>query len=157
MKFSRRELYILVVTLVIGVGWLGNGYVLQPYLAERKDLALKNKEADRVLRRANATIAQRKDSARMWKDMLGNGLQADVSTAQSQMVHSVGDWAQSAGLNISSVSPERADQDKQFRCRPTSLAGHRVKEHGPPSQQFIPVAFPTPNPTQLSAAKSGAG
>jgi hypothetical protein len=47
--------------------------------------------------------------------MSGTTLKIDASTAESQIIRSVGDWAAESRLQLSSVKPDRAEKDKQFQ------------------------------------------
>jgi hypothetical protein len=51
---------------------------------------------------------------RKWNEMTAETLKIDGSNAESQIIRAVGDWALKAGLNLSSVKPERAEKEKQF-------------------------------------------
>ena len=46
--------------------------------------------------------------------MSRGALRTDSSEAESVILNSVREWAQDAGLMLSSVKPERAEKEKQF-------------------------------------------
>ena len=114
MILSRRERYIVIATVIV-VGFLAlDQLVLTPLFDRREELELKTTQRLKELERANALFTNRTRLNRKWNEMTGTSLQADGSTAESQIIRAVDDWAKQSGLNLSSVKPERAEKEKQF-------------------------------------------
>lgn len=89
-------------------------FVLTP-LGERRervkiDVAAARADFGRAERQVQA--ARRLDQR--WGEMLSAGLSADASRAEGQALRALRDWAQDAGLSLSSLKPERTEQRKQF-------------------------------------------
>ena len=54
-------------------------------------------------------------ASRKWSEISGHALRADASQAESQLLNSVRDWAQEAGMSLSSVNPLRSNEkEKDF-------------------------------------------
>src|SRR3954465_7510660 len=114
MILSRRERYIVIATVAV-VGFLAlDQLVLTPLFDRREVVQAQSRQKVEELDRANALFTNRARLNRKWIEMTGTSLQADGSTAESQIIRAVGDWARESGLNLSSVKPERAEKEKQF-------------------------------------------
>jgi hypothetical protein len=114
MILSRRERYIVISTVIV-VGFLGlDQLVLTPLFDRREVVQAQTTQRLQELARANALFTNRTRLNRKWNEMSGTTLKTDGSTAESQIIRAVGDWAVEAGLNLSSVKPERAEKEKQF-------------------------------------------
>lgn len=115
MILSRRERYIVIATVAV-VGFLAlDQLLLTPLFDRREVIQAQTTQRLEELARANALFTNRARLNRKWIEMTGTSLQTDGSTAESQIISGVGDWAREAGLNLSSVKPERAEKEKQFQ------------------------------------------
>jgi type II secretory pathway component PulM len=115
MILSRRERYIVIGTVAV-VGLLALDHLFLTPLTERREVInaqmhLRQEE----MTRATMLLDSRARMNRKWLEMSGTALKTDGATAESQIIRSVGDWALDAGLNLSSLKPERAEKDKQFQ------------------------------------------
>jgi type II secretory pathway component PulM len=115
MILSRRERYIVIGTVAV-VGLLALDRLFLTPLIERRQLVdAQMRQATEEMTRANGLFTNRTRVNRKWNEMSATTLKSDGSTAESQIIRSVGDWALEAGLNLSSVKPERAEKEKQFQ------------------------------------------
>ena len=114
MILSRRERYIVIGTVVV-VGILAlDRLFLTPLIERRQETDARIRLATGQMEKGTALITNRGRVNRKWNEISGTTLKTDGATAESQIIRSVGDWALEAGLNPSSVKPERAEKEKQF-------------------------------------------
>ena len=114
MILSRRERYIVIGTVAV-VGLLAlDRLFLTPMIERRQVLDEGMRKATAEMTRANGLFTNSPRVNRKWNEMTAETLKIDGSNAESQIIRSVGDWAREAGLNLSSVKPERAEKEKQF-------------------------------------------
>ena len=105
MAFSKRERFIGIATAaVVGVLALDR-LAVTPLLAQRAQLELD---------RANRVFSTSRLASRKWKELSGTSLKTDASEAESQILNSVREWAQDAGIALSSIKPERAEKEKDW-------------------------------------------
>lgn len=115
MILSRRERYILIgVVTMVGIFGLDR-VILTPLFERRQVINAQMRLAREKVARADQLFENRVRMNRRWHEMSGTALKTDGSTAESQIIRAVGDWAAEAGLNLSSVKPERAEKDRQFQ------------------------------------------
>lgn len=114
MVLSQRELYIAIATLLVVVLFGLDRLLVSPLLAERADLDQKIAAEQQQLRKATRLLSTSRQMQRQWVRMGGDKLRQDASEAESQVLHSVRDWAQDAGLSLSAVKPERSEKEKGF-------------------------------------------
>jgi len=114
MILSRRERYIVIGTVAV-VGLLAlDRLFLTPLIEKRQFIDERMRQASEEMTRADGLFTNRTRVNRKWNEMSATTLKIDGSNAESQIIRSVGDWALEAGLNLSSVKPERAEKEKQF-------------------------------------------
>jgi len=114
MKLSKREQTIALVTIVAVLLGLGYWYIFIPYQDARTALRKDNAETMMEVTKARHLFDDQKAAIRKWKQMTDLGLGTDASAADSTILHSILDFAQNAGLNLS-IKPDRVDQEKQFK------------------------------------------
>jgi hypothetical protein len=115
MNFSKREKIILLLVGLAVLVFAGDRYVLTPFMQQRDDLATQLATDAEKMRKAHQLFDANRNAVAKWNLMLTSGLKADASSAESQMLHSLQNWAQESGMHPPSVKPERSEQDKQFR------------------------------------------
>lgn len=115
MVLSKRERFIALTTLA-AVGLLGlDRLVLSPLMAASAELDGQINACRAKLQDAQAKFDGRKRRMRQWTQMQNSGLRRkDDSEAESQMMNSIRDWAQEAGLTLLSVKPDRTEKEKGF-------------------------------------------
>ncbi len=115
MTMSRRERYIAIAAAVV-VGLLVlDQAALSPLLARltEADAAIDHYQQD--LARAEGLFDNRTHAQRAWRDMTGGTLLRDAPDAESQVLNRAREWAQSAGLALSSLKPERTEKERDFQ------------------------------------------
>jgi len=112
---SKREHYILLATvLVLGVLLLDR-YGLTPIFERRARLETETNECLVQLEKAKKLFQKNRKLSQKWNEMTALGLGSDASAAESRLLHAVRDWAQEAGISLSSVKTERSETERQFR------------------------------------------
>lgn len=115
MILSKRERFIAIAAAgVLGL-LAADYYVLGPILSQRKALAQKITAQTEALSKDLKLVKETPEKKDQWERMLALGLKTDASAAESQVLHAVRDWAADSGLNLSSVKPEKSEQEKQFQ------------------------------------------
>jgi Tfp pilus assembly protein PilO len=115
IKLSPRERNIFIGVLIVGGIWAINTIAISPLLAAKEQLDSDVSTASLSVTQANNLIhLARKDRAK-WDQMVRYGLRNDPSTAESQMLHAIGDWARDAGLSLTGNKPDRAEAQKPFQ------------------------------------------
>lgn len=114
MVLTKRERYIFIATAAL-VGVLGLNYVaVTPLLAQREELGNKIESAQRQASTDRLLLERSSQMSRKWSDIAKGPLKRDASEAESQVLHSVRDWAQDAGMSLSSLKPDRTEREKDF-------------------------------------------
>lgn len=114
MAMSKRERYIGIVTVaVIGIFALDR-IVVTPLMDRQSDLKVRLASARDDLASANRlmTTSQRLD--RQWHEASGKSLKNNEPEAESQILNSIGEWAQQSGLSVSATKRERTEKEKEF-------------------------------------------
>ena len=115
MVFSRRERIFLGAT-VLALLLLGlDRYALTPLLDGYNQAATWRESLEGEMAQAQSLLERRKLLSPRWSQMLADGLQNSPAEAESQALHAVQDWALQAGLNISSLKPERSRENAELR------------------------------------------
>ena len=115
MILSRRERTITGATIaVIGLFALDH-WALSPLLEASDVVGTKAEVCRAQLEKANQLFSRGKALGRRWGAMGKGVTKDDLPAAESQLLHSVRDWAQESGLVLSSVKPEQVRDEKQFK------------------------------------------
>ena len=126
MVVSKRERYIVIATsIVVGLFAL-DWFIIEPLLSRKSDLDAAIATARQKTNRAEQLFVASRRASREWDQMVDGGLKKNASEAESQVLHSVRDWAQDAGMSLSAVKPERTEKDKEFirtNFRATGVGG----------------------------------
>ncbi len=107
MRLSRREASIAVVAVLAVALLLADRYVITPLMESGAALEAEKGLVVRELEEAGRLFQRRRLLARRWQEMTAGGLSSDPSAAEGRLLHAVGDWAEQAGLALSSVQPDR--------------------------------------------------
>jgi len=115
MTLSAREKKIVIVVLATLLLFLGDRYVVSPFMEARRNL--ERDIADAVQRQSDASnvMANSRRAEKRWKEITASGLNSDQGAADSQMLNAISAWARDAGLPAPAVKPDRMEQEKQFR------------------------------------------
>ena len=113
MVMSQRERYIVIGTVAVVALLALDRLFISPLLARQADLDTKI-EAARLEVAHNEELFERSSHAnRKWKEMTAGALKRDASTTESQLIDSIGQWAQDARVSVS-YKPERSEKQKDF-------------------------------------------
>lgn len=113
MVMSQRERYIVIGTVAV-VALLGlDRLLLTPLLGRMTELDDKITNARAEVQRNDDLFNKSKVANRKWKEMTAGALKRDASTTESQLIDSIGQWAQDARMSVS-YKPERTEKKKEF-------------------------------------------
>jgi len=114
VKLNKREQTIAFVTIAAVLLGLGYWYIFVPYQEAHASLTRDNADVMMQVTKAHHLFDDQKAANRKWGQMVQAGLGTDASAADSKILHSILDFAQNTGLNLS-IKPDRIDQEKQFK------------------------------------------
>ncbi|HOW69975.1 MAG TPA: GspMb/PilO family protein [Phycisphaerae bacterium] len=115
MVLSKRERYIAIAT-VAAVGILGlDRFVLNPLVSKNSQLNLQIDSCEQQLEKARRLFKNSRRKSQAWAQMQSNGLRRkDAAEAEGLVLNRIRDWAQDAGMSLSSVKPERTEKPMAF-------------------------------------------
>ena len=115
MPLNPRERTIAIAAgSALGLGVLYTAFISP--LEDRLDAATTHIREDGDAVRGLAGLqANRNRAAALWKTMSGGTLKNDEATAAGQLLNHVRDVAQSSGLTLDSLKPERSEKEKEFQ------------------------------------------
>ena len=127
MVLSKRERLISIATAAV-IGILLLDYLMvEPMLQQRKDLAAQIVKQQEELHRAKQLIYNSRGMTRIWSELARGQLLRNPSEAESQLAHSVDEWAHDAGLNLASsratATAERENGFNKITVRATGNGG----------------------------------
>jgi hypothetical protein len=110
---SRRERFIVIGTVGVVALFALDYLFLSPQFERYK--ALDDQiNADLVQVEHNNKVFKRaRESKQKWAEMTAGALKRDASTTESQLIDSIGQWAQDARISVS-YKPERTEKQKDF-------------------------------------------
>lgn len=107
MNISKRERYIIIITVLALVVLLGDQVVLGPYLSRQQSdqelmnsLTLKLDAQQRLLQRENSIHQS-------WAAMQSQGLNSSASAAEALLIQGFQKWSEDAGLKNVAFTPAR--------------------------------------------------
>ncbi|MBW1764621.1 MAG: hypothetical protein JRJ23_07770 [Deltaproteobacteria bacterium] len=115
MVLSKRERYIAVITLAVLLVLILDSYIISPFVGQRERTAIEKQQLQAEMDRATTLFKRRILLEQKWQEMLNDGLQNDVSKAESQTLHAMDAWARQGELAISSVKPGRGQGTGQLK------------------------------------------
>ena len=112
MVVTKRERFYLIAAGVLLGLFLLQYLAITPFLNYRSQI-----QADLVLANRNSDAAQvlftrQRNHEKQWQALLASSLKVTASEAESQVLHSVRDWAQDSGLGLESLKPEHLAREK---------------------------------------------
>ncbi|MGD2174293.1 MAG: hypothetical protein PVJ27_02735 [Candidatus Brocadiaceae bacterium] len=110
MALSRRETLVAVVAVLAVALLLADRYIVTPTMESRAALEGERQRLMGELENGMRLFERRRLMARRWQEMTAGGLLADPSDAEGRVLQAVRDWAREAGLALSSVRPERGEE-----------------------------------------------
>jgi hypothetical protein len=90
-------------------------FVLTPYLQLRESVETQRDKVMQAVSDANSVFDRQRRLRKVWTEMQQGGLKTDASQAESQALHAILDWAQSAGVTIASFKSERPVKNHDFQ------------------------------------------
>ena len=120
MALSKREKLIAIGVGVAAVIFVGDRYVLTPYVQAREEVTKDLETTTVKMREANNRLTRARRMDRDWRDMEAGagGVKTDQSAAQFQVLEAVGEFAREAGVNLNSRTPQpenRTDRTQVLR------------------------------------------
>ncbi|MBN1844259.1 MAG: hypothetical protein JW810_01160 [Sedimentisphaerales bacterium] len=107
MVLSKRETYILLVTVSIVAVLILDRYALTPFLDLRRQSRDEKLKLQDTLFKAESLLRRRHQLESRWRTMTEQGVRQNVSETESQVLHEVRNWSRASGLNLSSIHPDR--------------------------------------------------
>lgn len=107
MALSKRERLIALGVGVAALIYLGDSYVVDPYTVSKNQAKDRVAVLDKELEGNRKLFREQRRMEKSWNDMLASGLKSDPSEAEQQLLRSMRDWAQEAGLTLGSLKPDR--------------------------------------------------
>jgi type II secretory pathway component PulM len=114
MTLSKRERNIAVVVGAALLLFVADQFAWTPYTEAREQLGKDLAAARDRERGVERLLSDDKKNKQAFNGMIADGLQADPSETESQMLHAIDDWGRDARLSVQTVKRDRMEQDKQF-------------------------------------------
>jgi hypothetical protein len=115
VALSKREKYIgIVAAIVVGVPVL-NAYLVSPLTSRLSAAEAEVRTQMDEHERATRLFSTERSARREFAAMTGGAMHEDRAGAEGQILNHVREWAQESGINLSSLKPEREEQDKRFQ------------------------------------------
>jgi hypothetical protein len=112
---TKRQRYLALATVAVVVIFGLDRFMVGPLMAQKEQLDVSIAEQQQRLAAAQRTFTTSRRVSGQWNAMLAGGLKTDISEAESQILHAIREWAQGAGMALSSVKPERIEREKDFQ------------------------------------------
>ncbi len=114
MNYSKRERYIGIATAAV-IGMLLFDQIIYSPLTDRLTAAdTRVQAAQLALTEANNTFDKSTRDRRRWRDIAGDAVKDNAPAAESQALNRVREWAQNAGLTLTSLKPTRGETAKGY-------------------------------------------
>lgn len=111
---KRERTYAVIVAAGLGL-FLLDRFALTPYWDADTRIAKDTAKATLQLQKQSLLFKNAPHVERGWRDMLAAGLKTNAPAAESQVLHALRDWSQSAGVELQSVKPERTAERGEFQ------------------------------------------
>lgn len=109
MTLSRRETLIAVVAVLAVALLVADRYVITPMMESGADLEDQRRQLMGEMMNARRLFERQRLMARRWQEMKTGGLASEPADAEGRILQAVRNWAEEAGLGLSSVKPERGE------------------------------------------------
>jgi hypothetical protein len=157
MVLSKRERLIVIATVVAVGALVLDQIVISPLSKAFSDTLDQKTKLNAELTSAMALRRKQREVAPVWNAWLRSGLKSDAVDAESQVLHSIQDWAQEAGLRLSMVRPDRLTEKTRlpeiaFTASGTGTLGDIGKLVWRVQTATIPIRI---TEMQLSSRKEG--
>jgi hypothetical protein len=115
MTLSKREKFIGIFTVIVVAVPVLFSYVISPLTTRKAVLDAEIQAAQDELERTGRLFNTARSARREFASMAGSALHQDRASAEGQILNNVREWAQEAGVNLSSLKPEREEKEKDFQ------------------------------------------
>ncbi|MHB1155586.1 MAG: GspMb/PilO family protein [Phycisphaerales bacterium] len=157
MKVSQRERYVSIAAGVLVALFVLDQFALSPWFSRWSHADTRIADQTDQLTQAKQTFDGSERANRRWAEMSKGTLQADAPAAESRILNAARQWAQAAGLSLTSLKPERSEKEQGFmKITIRATAGGSLSQ----ITRFIYEARHSPLPVriadlQISAHKEG--
>jgi len=127
MVLTKRERIILIVTLVCVGLLILSEFVVDPLQNRLGEMEAERQQLQVNLEEAQLLMGNRGAMQRKWNSLVADGLGNDAE-AESKVLRALGDWAEEAGLSLSSIKPDRVASDKGLQEMIFTVAGKGTLE-----------------------------
>jgi Tfp pilus assembly protein PilO len=111
---SKRERYIVIVTVAV-VAILGlDQFFVSPLLAKKSDLDGRIDSAEKEVAKQSTDVDLAKRARHKWAQAAGNTVKRDAPEVESQVNNSVRQWGQDSRMNVTSFRQDRIEKEKGF-------------------------------------------
>ena len=115
MQLSNRE-KIIAIAVVASLGlYVADWYLLEPYLAAQAQMRTDLSTVTRKLKDADDLVIKGRKADTAFAALVTRGLQKSAPDSQSQTLHALDNWAQSARVEMQSLKPDRVTQVGDFQ------------------------------------------
>lgn len=114
MVMSKRERYIGIITGTVLAILVVDRFFVTPLMERQAELDGRIKLARQELDRTTGLRETGRRARDVWTTMDRGSLLRDDSDAESQILNGVREWAQEAGINLSSQKRERTEKEGDF-------------------------------------------
>ncbi|NLZ05616.1 MAG: hypothetical protein GXY19_10625 [Phycisphaerae bacterium] len=122
MVLTKRERIILIVTLLCVGLLIVSKFVVDPAQARLDEMEAQRQQLQGDLEEAQMLLGNRGTMQRKWNTLVADGLRNDAE-AESKVLSDLGEWADNAGLSLSSIKPDRVASDKGLQEMIFTVAG----------------------------------
>jgi Tfp pilus assembly protein PilO len=114
MALSKRERVIGIATGAVLALLALDQIIVTPLDQRGREASSRVELASAELQRMDQVFQSDLGARRKWRDMAGDTLRSDAPATESQVLNAVRQWAQDSGLTLTSLKPERNEQEKGF-------------------------------------------
>jgi len=114
MTFNQREKILIGAALAVLGLLVADRYALSPLLEQRDNAHARRDLRQRELDADKALVKQRESMEKKWRSILDGGLKKGRAEAEGQILRCLRDWAEEAGVRLSSLRLEYPPQQSQL-------------------------------------------
>jgi hypothetical protein len=114
---SKRERYVFVATVLVVAVLVLDQFLVSPLFARRQELEAETLTKQRQWDKSQKLVTDSKRMGKRWVEM------STVLKSESPILDNVIQWANAAGMTVSSSKPERTDIGKEFILTTSRVTG----------------------------------
>ena len=123
MVFTKREKAILAATIVALCVLALDFYVLTPLLNKREDVRADQERLLAEMARAGGLLERRRLLGPKWRSMVEDGMRPEPAEAESRLLRFLRDLTAEAGVELSSLRPDRSVEESKLPEITVHVAG----------------------------------